>query len=160
MIARMRSITCKDRHNIHLSALSWFIVVKTESETIMLNMPYYTYLSEHMVSIKLSTYKGESHNLRILLYLDDQPYCSLTVNLNESILPFQAFIDTYNLDWVVDFITDNRLGYYAGKTRKLKRCEYPLFCFYPERLYECSPFDFDIYAKEISRGVNNEHTTD
>ena len=119
-------------------------------------MPYYTYLTDCAVSLKISAYKGKSHNLCIFIYLDKQPYCSLTVNLNESILPFQAFIDTYNLDWVVDFITENKLGYYAGNTRKVKRCEYPLFCFYPERLYVCSPVDYDIYV----RGVNYERKTD
>lgn len=123
-------------------------------------MPYYTYLTDYVVSLKISTYKGKSHNMCINLYLDLQPYCSLTVNLNESLLPFQAYIDTDNLDWVVDFISENRLGYYAGNIRKVKRCEYPLFCFYPERLYEYNPADYDIYLKEISRSVIYEHTTD
>ena len=66
----------------------------------------------------------------------EESFATLTVNLNGA-MPLkenEAFIDTNNCPWAIDFIKDNKLGEYMGIECPSGYCKYPLYSFDIDKL--------------------------
>lgn len=68
------------------------------------------------------------------------PFARLTVCLEDDLgLPYilagdEAFVDTNNCPWAVDFIKENGLGEPTGRTARSGFCVYPLYRFNLKKL--------------------------
>lgn len=68
----------------------------------------------------------------------DGPIATLTVCLcDKSLGKGEAYIDTNNCPWALDFIKENKLGEPTGKWRKSGFCTYPAVKFNTEQLRLC-----------------------
>lgn len=88
------------------------------------------------------TFYGRNGNLCILLSeLEDNgfiPYGALTVNLQEKLSDYFAYVDTNNIPEAQKFIEDYELGKFTGLFGRSGYCLYPLYAFDSERLRELS----------------------
>lgn len=69
---------------------------------------------------------GYYDNLALQLYEEDEPYCTLTVNL----IPLPdgfVCLDTNNAPWAEDFMTENDLGRPTGEYIHSGFCQYPVY---------------------------------
>ena len=70
---------------------------------------------------------------------DGCPFATLTVNIEASDIVAsdrRAFVDTNNCPWAEEFIKVNNLGIPTGYTAFSGYCEYPLYEFNLDLLYE------------------------
>ena len=64
-------------------------------------------------------------------------FATLTVNLQDnSLAESEAYLDTNNCPWAVEFVESNKLGERTGKTKDSGFCTYPLVRFDMEKLNE------------------------
>lgn len=55
------------------------------------------------------------------------PFCTLSVNLDESIPPDQFFVDTNNCPWAEQFLQENNIAKPVGRCGHSGFCTYPLY---------------------------------
>lgn len=85
-----------------------------------------------IVKIDTKSYANNG-NLAIQLYCKDkeydmiEPFATLTVNLCKLNSENEAYIDTNNNPWAVDFIEKYNLGKNIGMTYQSGYCTYPLY---------------------------------
>lgn len=71
---------------------------------------------------------------------DNELFTVLTVNLNEVLLPNQAYVDINNNPEAEQFIVENGLGKATGKTSTSGFCTYPLYEFDVNKLNKAEEF--------------------
>ena len=88
----------------------------------------------HKVEIRKSSYVTNGNLALSLLEINEGPYATLTVNLDETLPMNQAYVDTNNCAWAETFIHMNKLGVHTGKFKVSGFCTYPLYEFNLENL--------------------------
>ena len=100
-----------------------------------------SYGHEYRVRIEASKYQSNGTLALSLITDTEEPYCNLTVNIDESIIwadDKTAFVDTNNCPWAEEFITKNGLGEFYGYNGRSGFCLYPLFKFNMDKIKEVS----------------------
>lgn len=100
-----------------------------------------TYDNKTYEHLRLEVCSYANGRLAMRLSQNQQPFATLTVNLPNYNVPVSdvvrfAFIDTYNYPWIEKFISDNKLGTFAGTFGISGFAEYPLYGFSNQRLAE------------------------
>ena len=77
-------------------------------------------------------YYENNHNLalRLIDKSDGSVFAVLTKNLDRRLPLDQAYVDTNNCPWAVDFIAKNKLGVPMKEYRRSGYCAYPLYRFF------------------------------
>jgi hypothetical protein len=94
-----------------------------------------TWFGSYDVVLKVARYGNG--NLAIQMEeMDHSPFARLTVNLLDKLPDSQAYVDTNNCPWAVEFISENGLGRDTGETKASGFCVYQLYEFDLEKLME------------------------
>ena len=93
----------------------------------------YNYYGEEKVTLEIANYSSNG-NLAIQMFSCDEngyeePFATLTVNLDIKLPEDCAFLDTNNLRDAINFVLKYNLGKFTGISRTSGFCEYPLFQF-------------------------------
>jgi hypothetical protein len=66
------------------------------------------------------------------------PFATITVNIPASncLSPDLAFVDTNNCPWAKEFLEENHIAKYTGNTGISGFCDYPLYKFNKDVIYE------------------------
>lgn len=85
------------------------------------------YVNHEPVTLRM----GEYYNGNLAISLDccEGPYATITVNLDGTLCPEYAYVDTNNCPWAEEFIEKYHLGESTGLSRRSGYCEYPLYKF-------------------------------
>lgn len=99
-------------------------------------------LGEEELTLTMDTY-FHNENLYIGLdCMDDgylEPFIDLTVNLDEVLPPYMAYLDTNNFPQAEELVRKTGLGTPTGQMRASGFCMYPLYSFNKEKLQEYCP---------------------
>ena len=68
-------------------------------------------------------------NLFMQLWVEGEPYATLTVNLPETLPYNEAYVDVNNFPEAEDFIKRNKIGTFTGRFGASGFCKYPLYKF-------------------------------
>lgn len=77
-----------------------------------------------------------------------EPYGNVTVNLEQKIPPYCAFVDTNNMPEAEDFLVNNGLASFTGLVQESGYCTYPLYQFNAEKLRRLCPGGMAAYEQE------------
>lgn len=88
------------------------------------------------VNISRSTYRNNGNLAIILDSPTEGPFATLSVNLYDRLPKNQAYVDTNNCPWAIDFIREYELGKFTGITGRSGYCTYPLYEFDLSKLGE------------------------
>ena len=78
-----------------------------------------------------------------------EPFGSLTVNIDAPAPNYCGYLDTNNLSNAEKFVADNDLGEFTGLTGRSGYCEYPLYLFNVDKLRELCPEQMAAYEHSI-----------
>ena len=97
------------------------------------------------VTVKFTKY-SYNNTLAVQLICAKAPwsvFATITVNLGGSGNPFagmqsdkKAFVDTNNCPWVQEFLEDNHIAKFTGWSAPSGFCDYPLYEFDKDAIYE------------------------
>lgn len=102
-------------------------------KTFEIETPYGKYEG---LSLTKGRYQGKAPAIQI--WTDEgELFATPTINLQDnSLAENEAYLDTNNCPWAVEFVENNKLGERTGKTRGKGFCTYPLVRFDMEKLNE------------------------
>lgn len=109
------------------------------------------------VELKINSYRN---NGSLFMELWDtggeypEAYGNITVNLDNEIPAYCAYVDTNNMPEMEEFIRENKLGVFTGLTKESGFCEYPLYLFDSDKLRELCPKGLAEYEK--AKGIEPE----
>ena len=78
-----------------------------------------------------------------------EPFGSLTVNIDAPAPNYCGYLDTNNLSNAEKFVVDNDLGEFTGLMGRSGFCEYPLYLFNVDKLRELCPEQMAAYEHSI-----------
>lgn len=107
-------------------------------------------IGERRIALEVSRYAGNNSLYIGLLEVTRSgigPIEDLTVNGLCDLPVNCAYVNIPEYPEFEKFISDNELGYFTGLVKQIGLCEYPLYYFYPKRLWEICPEDMDWYEK-------------
>lgn len=110
-------------------------------------------LGEEELTLTMDTYFNNENMYIGLDCMDDgypEPFCDLTVNLDETLPPYMAYVDTNNLPQAEALIRVAGLGEPTGQMKASGFCMYPLYSFNKERLQEYCPDGVLNYEASLS----------
>lgn len=105
------------------------------------------------VFLDISTYMNNG-NIYVSIVSEEEgylePYADLTVNFDETLPSYHAYIDVNNLSTAEEFIRENGLGEPTGKVKLSGFCSYPLYKFNEDRLKEVCKKGIEAYENTLS----------
>lgn len=108
---------------------------------------YKNYGKIHPLSIRIGFYYDNSLAVFTDTYENGyaEPWGNITVCLSEKLEPNCAFIDINNCPDIDDWLIENKIAEFTGRTKKSGFVTYPEFRFDPEVLKEFDPDGYENY---------------
>ena len=85
--------------------------------------------TEYEVKIRITQYTNNKNMALLITLKDGAPFTRLTVNLDEKLPEYYAYLDTNNTPWAESFVMKYNLGQPVGKAKASGFCVYPLYHF-------------------------------
>lgn len=107
---------------------------------------------EEELTLTMDTYFNNENMYIGLDCMDDgypEPFIDLTVNLDETLPPYMAYLDTNNFPQAEELVRKTGLGTPTGQTYASGFCVYPLYNFDREKLKEYCPNGVANYEKSL-----------